>query len=46
MASNKYLIKCLVLVQSDFEINEVFNSTIIVCVRCGGGGERLAIEWG
>ena len=43
MASNKYLINCLVLVQPDFEINEVLNSIIIVRVRCwggeGGGGE-------
>ena len=38
MASNKYLITCLVLVQPDFEINEVLNGFIIVCVRCGGGG--------
>ena len=45
MASNKYLINCLVLVQPDFEINEVLNSFIIVCVRCGGGG-GVAIEWG
>ena len=37
MASNKYLINCLVLVQSDFEIKEVLNSIIIVSVRCGGG---------
>ena len=38
MASNKYLINCLVLVQPDFEINEVWNSIIIVRVKCGGGG--------
>ena len=38
MTSNKYLIDCLVLVQPDFEINEVLNSIIIVRVRCGGGG--------
>ena len=38
MASNKYLINCLVLVQPDFEINEVSNSIIIVHVKCGGGG--------
>ena len=38
MASNKYLINCLVLVQSDFEINEVLNSIIIVHVRCWGVG--------
>ena len=37
MASNKYLINCLVLVQPDFEINEVLNSIIIVHVRCGWG---------
>ena len=36
---------CLVLVQPDFEINEVLNSIIIVHVRCGGG-EGFAIEWG
>ena len=41
MASNKHFINCLVLVQPDFEINEVLNSIIIVRVRCGvgvGGG--------
>ena len=38
VASNKYLINCLVLVQPDFEINEVLNSIIIVHVRCSGGG--------
>ena len=37
MASNKYLINCLVLVQPDFEINKVLNSIIIVRVRCRGG---------
>ena len=37
VASNKYLINCLVLVQPDIEINKVFNSIIIVRVRCGGG---------
>ena len=37
MASNKYLINCLVLVQSDFKINEVLNSIIIVRVGVGGG---------
>ena len=47
MASNKYLINCLVLVQLDFEINIVLNSIIIVRVRCGGGWwEGFAIEWG
>ena len=54
VASNKYLINCLVLVQPDFEINEVSNSIIIVCVCVGGGGggggggwgEGFAIEWG
>ena len=47
VASNKYLINCLVLVQPDFEIKEVSNSIIIVRVRCGGGGwgEGFAIEW-
>ena len=38
MALNKYLINCLVLVQLDFEINEVLNSIMIVRVRCGGVG--------
>ena len=38
VASKKYLINCLVLVQPDFEINEVLNSIIIVRVRCGGRG--------
>ena len=42
MASNKYFINCLVLIQLDFEINEVLNSIIIV--RVGWGG--YAIEWG
>ena len=51
VASNKYLINCLVLVQPDFEINEVSNSIIIVCVCFffflgGGWGEGFAIEWG
>ena len=46
MASNKYLINCLVLVQPDFEIHEVLNSIIIVHVMCSGGWEGLAIEWG
>ena len=46
VVSNKYLINCLVLVQPDFEINEVLNSIIIVPVRCGGWGEGFAIEWG
>ena len=45
--SNKYLINCLVLVQPDFEINNVLNSIIIVRVKCGVGvGEGFAIEWG
>ena len=44
MASNNYLINCLVLVQPDFEINEVLNSIITVRVRCGGRGEGLANE--
>ena len=38
VASIKHFINCLVLVQPDFEINEVLNSIIIVRVRCGGGG--------
>ena len=47
VASNKYLINCLVLVQPDFEINEVSNSIIIVWGGGGGGrGEGFAIEWG
>ena len=37
MALNKYLILCLVLVQSDFKINEVLNNIIIVWVRGGRG---------
>ena len=41
MASNKYLIICLVLVQPDFVINEVLNSIIIVRVRCGWGWGRV-----
>ena len=44
VASNKYLINCLVLVQPDFEINEVLNSIIIVRVRCGGGGMGLPLN--
>ena len=35
MASYKYFIKCLVLVQPDFEINEVLNCIIIVRVGWG-----------
>ena len=42
VASNKYLINCLVLVQSDFEINEVLNSIIIL--HCGGGGRGLPLN--
>ena len=45
VASNKYLINCLVLVQPDFEIDKVLNSIIIVRVRVGVG-EGFAIEWG
>ena len=41
MASNKYLINCFVLVQLDFEFNEVLNNIIIVRVRCGGRGSPL-----
>ena len=44
VASNKYLINCMVLVQSDFEINEVLNSIIIVYVRCGGGERGLPLN--
>ena len=46
MASNKYLINCLALVQPDFEINEALNSIIIVRVRGVGLGEGFAIVWG
>ena len=42
MVSNKYLINCLVLVQPDFEINEVLNSIIIV--RCWGWGRGLPLN--
>ena len=45
VASNKYLINSLVLVQPDFEINEVLNGIIIMRVRCAVG-EGFAIEWG
>ena len=38
MASNKYLINFLLLVQPDFEINEVLNSIISVRLRYGGFG--------
>ena len=44
VASNKYLISCLVLVQPDSEINEVLNSIIIVRVRCGGGQRGLPLN--
>ena len=44
VASNKYLINCMVLVQPDFGINEVLNRIIIVRVRCGGWGQGFAIE--
>ena len=44
VASNVYLIHCLVLVQPDFEINKVLNSIIIVLVRCGGGGRGLPLN--
>ena len=44
MALNKYLIYCLVLVQPDFEINEVLNNIIIVRVRYGGGGRGLSLN--
>ena len=44
MASNKYLINCLVLVQPDFEMNEVLNSIIIVRVRFGVGGRDLPLN--
>ena len=41
MALKKYLINCLVLVQPDFDINEVLNSTciIIMRVRCALNGD-------
>ena len=48
MASNKYMINCLVLVQPDFEIKEDLNSIIIIVrVRCGGGGggRGLPLNW-
>ena len=41
VASNKYLINCLVLVQSDFGINEV-----MYACEVWGWGEAFAIEWG
>ena len=41
MASNKYLINCLVLVQPGFEINKVLNSIIIVR---GGGARGLPLN--
>ena len=44
MASSKYFINCLALVQSDFEINEVLNSIIIVRERCGGGERGLPLN--
>ena len=44
MASNKYLINCLALVQPDFENNEVLNSIIIVRVRGGGWGRGLPLN--
>ena len=37
VASNQYLINCMVLVQPDFEISEVLNSIIIVRVGVWGG---------
>ena len=46
VASNKYLINCLALVQPDFEINEALNSIIIERVRGVGLGEGFAIVWG
>ena len=45
MASNQYLINCLVLDKQDFEINKVLNSIIIVRVRCGGGGGVCNLIW-
>ena len=44
VASNKYLINCLVQVQPDFEINEVLNSIIFMRVRCGGWGRGLPLN--
>ena len=44
VASNKYLINCLVLVQPDFEINQVLNSIIIMRVRYGVGGRDLPLN--
>ena len=51
MALNKYLILCLVLVQPDFKINEVFNIIIIVwvmgdAIECGCLGHfRLSLRF-
>ena len=42
MALNKYSILCLVLVQTDFKINEVLNTIITVWVR--GGGVPLNVD--
>ena len=44
VASNKYLIYCLVLVQPDFEINKVLNNIINVRVRCGGWCSGLPLN--
>ena len=44
MASNKYLINCLVLAQLDFEISEVLKSIVGVRVRCVGGGRSLPLN--
>ena len=44
MASNKYLINCLILFQPNFEIKEVLNSIITVRVRCRGRGRGLPLN--
>ena len=44
MALNKYLILCLIQVQSESKINEVLNIIIIVCVCGGGGGGRVPLN--
>ena len=44
VASNKYLINCLVLVQPDFEINEILNRIIIVLRGVGSGGRGLPLN--
>ena len=43
VASNKYLINCLVLVQLNFEINKFFSNIINVRVKCGRWGRGLPL---